>query len=53
MTDKKVTGIECRHAVLCYSNNRGSDLHVVKEVVHYDDGTTEPNVRLVKDYIHL
>jgi hypothetical protein len=54
MTDKtpKEVGIECRFAYHISENpNVGNpDLHLVKEVVHYDDGTKKPRLRLQKDF---
>lgn len=46
-----IKGVECRFATHCTSNfgNR-DDLHVVKEVITLQDGTTVPNVRLLKNY---
>jgi hypothetical protein len=46
-----VLGLECKFAVYCPppKYERG-DLHLVKETVHFKDGTTKPNVRLRKDF---
>jgi hypothetical protein len=44
-----IVGYECRHAT--YSRNREhQDIHFVKEVIHYDDGTTKPNTRIIKNF---
>lgn len=48
---KKEIGKECRFAVHIPTRQSDlSDIHLVKEVIHYEDGTTRPNVRYVKDY---
>lgn len=50
-TEVKPIGYECRFAVYCPPPEQGeADLHLVKEVEHYADGTTKPRTRLVKDY---
>lgn len=42
---------ECRFAVYCPPPEHGEpDFHLVKEVVHEPDGTTRPNVRMLKNY---
>lgn len=49
--EKKVTAKECRFAFHVESRGRDyPDLHLVKEVVHFDDGTTVPNVRLIENF---
>jgi len=42
-------GLECIFAT--YSSNKqiGSDVLVIKENVHFKDGTVEPNMRMIKD----
>lgn len=50
MTTKKVKAVECRFAVYCKSTQNTSDLHSIKEIIHYEDGTTAPNLRLVQNY---
>jgi hypothetical protein len=46
-----VLGYECRFAVYCPPPEPGMpDLHVVKELIHYKDGTKKPNLRLWKDF---
>jgi hypothetical protein len=48
---ENVLGYECRHVVFCEPQNpRDDDFHLVKEIVHYTDGTTRPNLRLWKNY---
>lgn len=48
--EKKVVARECRHVTYCESTQDMSDMHVVKEILHYSDGTTVPNLRMVRDY---
>lgn len=49
--DPNILGYECRFAVYCPPPEGGdTDLHVVKEVVHKRDGTTEPKLRFVPNY---
>lgn len=52
MTDetKKITAIECRFATFCQSKDTPDDIHVIKEVVHYDDNTTERRLKTVKNF---
>lgn len=54
MSDKKIKGYECRFAIHSYPKDSSSketkDVHMVKEVIHYEDGTTKPNIRLVYDF---
>lgn len=48
---KKIKALECKHATYTKANDgSGDDLITVKEVIHYEDGTTEPNVRILKNY---
>jgi hypothetical protein len=49
-TDKTIKGVECRFAVHCKSKTSRDDLHLVKELVTYEDGTQEPRVKLVQNY---
>jgi hypothetical protein len=49
--DPNLKGIECKH--VCYTPARdGSkhDLLLVKEVLHYHDGTSKPNLRFFVDF---
>ena len=48
--DKKIVARECRFAVHIPARKGYPDIHYVKERVHYEDGTSEPNVRLHKDF---
>lgn len=47
-----ILGIECRFATYCPppDYDRSVDLHVVKEIIHKKDGTTQPNLRLWPNY---
>lgn len=48
---KDIKGYECKH--VCYTTAKdGSphDLVAIKEVIHYNDGTTEPNLRFIVDF---
>lgn len=49
--DPNIAGYECKHVV--YSTARDGephDLATVKEVIHYKDGTTKPNLRFLVDF---
>lgn len=49
--ESKIVGRECRFAVHVPSRHSDTpDIHVVKEQVHYEDGTMKPNLRLVQDF---
>ncbi len=49
--DKKETARECRFVIHIPSRSSDThDVHLIKEVIHYDDNTTEPNIRFVKDF---
>lgn len=51
MTEKTVIGSECRFAIHMPPNHSDEpDLHLIKEIVHYSDGTTAPNIRFKRDY---
>jgi len=41
---------ECRHAVYAPNRFERGDIHLVKEIQHFADGTTKPHVRLIKNY---
>lgn len=50
-TDPNIAGYECRFAVYCPPVEPGGpDLHLIKEMVHYKDGTTKPNLRFKPNY---
>ena len=49
--ERKLVGKECKFVTYCPPfEPGGSDMHVVKEVAHYSDGTTEPTVKLIEDF---
>ena len=48
--NKIVVGKECRFAIHLPFAYGEPDLHMVKEIVHYDDGTTEPKVSLIENF---
>lgn len=49
---KTIKGLECRFAThIPTKTHEAPDLHLVKEVVHYDDGTSEPRVRLIENFV--
>jgi hypothetical protein len=50
MTEKKIVARECRHVTHSKSTQDNSDIHVIKEILHYEDGTIVPNVRLAKNF---
>lgn len=46
-----VKAIECRFATYCPPpKGFQDDYHLVKEIVHYEDGTVKPNLRVWKNY---
>lgn len=42
-------GLECIFATYTENKQIGSDVLVIKENVHFKDGTVEPNIRMIKD----
>ena len=48
---KEVLARECRFSVhVPKKSPEDDDWHMVKEVVHYSDGTSEPRIRLIKNF---
>lgn len=46
-----IKSIECRFAIYCKPpEGSKDDLHIVKEVIHTNDGRTIPNLRIWKNY---
>jgi hypothetical protein len=46
-----IKGKECKFVVHVPSNHPDvEDVHLIKEVTHYDDGSTIPGIRMVKNY---
>ena len=51
MTDENIAGYECKHVIHCPAKGENpDDLTMIKEVIHYKDGTKKPNVRLIRNY---
>jgi len=51
LKDKNVVGIECKFVTyLPAQDGVRPDTHVVKEAIHYKDGTTKPNLRLLTNF---
>ena len=49
--NKKIISKECRFATYCRpSYGERTDLHVIKEILHYEDGTSAPNMRLIYNF---
>lgn len=48
---KKIVGYEFKHSTYVESSaNSVDDAVIIKEIIHYDDQTTAPNIRVVKNY---
>jgi len=47
---RQLVGKECRFAWHIPASKNNPDLHMVKEVRHYSDGTTEPAIRFIKNF---
>ena len=43
-------GRECKFAIHIPANQKRPDTHLIKETIHYADGTTKPHVKFVKDF---
>lgn len=51
MSDLNIKGIECRFAIHIPSNHPNiPDVHLIKEQIHYSDGTIKPNIRFIKNF---
>jgi hypothetical protein len=49
--DPSIVGYECKFVIYIPPNQyREDDYHLIKENIHYVDGTIKPNVRLIKNY---
>jgi len=49
--DNDIIGKECKFVLhLFKSKGEHPDTHIVKEVIHYKDGTTKPNLRIIKNF---
>lgn len=50
-SERKVLGKECRFAIhIPTKSSDQPDLHLVKEIIHYDDNTSEPNIKLISNF---
>lgn len=47
---KQLVGREFRFAVHVPKNEKREDAHIVKELLHFKDGTTKPNLRIIKNF---
>lgn len=46
-----ITALECRFAVHIPTRNYDvPDIHLIKEQVHYSDGSVKPNVKLLANF---
>jgi hypothetical protein len=50
MSTKEIKGIECKFVLHIPANKDRPDVHMVKERIHYTDGTTEPNIKYIKEF---
>jgi hypothetical protein len=53
MADKTIVGVECKHVFYSPCLDEGdydNDMVFVKERIHYSDGTTEPNFKMIPNY---
>jgi len=51
--DKDIKSIECRFAVFCpppSDDKNSADIHIVKEIIHKDDGTSAPHIRIIPNF---
>lgn len=49
--ENKLIGKECRFAVHIPTKDHDTpDYHLVKEVLHFEDGTLKPNIRIVRNF---
>lgn len=48
---EKIKGIECRFVVHRPTKDADiPDIHLIKEAVHYEDGTVRPRIKLIENY---
>lgn len=48
---RKIIGYEFKHSSYVVSQaNQTDDAVIIKEQIHYDDGTKEPNIRVIRNY---
>lgn len=49
--EKEIVGRECKNVSYCKANDGSmNDAMLVKEVIHYNDGSAEPTVRIIENY---
>ena len=46
----ELIGREFKHAVHIQADETRADHHMIKEILHYSDGSTKPNIRIIKDF---
>ena len=47
---KDIEYIDCKWVSHYPAKGKRPDMHMVKEQIHYKDGTVKPNIRFIKDY---
>jgi len=47
---KDIVARECRFVIHIPATNRNEDTHMVKEMLHYSDGTSKKNIRYIKNF---
>lgn len=51
IVSKKIIGYEFKHSSYVVSQaNQTDDAVIIKERIHYDDNTTEPNIRIIRNF---
>lgn len=51
MDKDEILGYECKHAIHCPAiSEGGNDLTLIKEIIHFKNGTKKNNIRLRKNY---
>lgn len=46
----ELIGREFKHAIHIQADDTRDDHHMIKEILHYNDGSTKPNIRIIKDF---
>lgn len=50
-TDSEISAVECKFVIHVSTKHLNvEDVHVVKERVHYKDGTSKPNLRIIRGF---
>jgi hypothetical protein len=47
---KEQIGLECKFAIHIPSRDGVPDYHLIKEKIHYSDGSSKPNIKLIKNF---